>query len=94
VSEEQLSWLKEGLQSANNAGQTEGLLIHSFPSGLKASGSEVMKVIRKFNVRLAQLPRLFLAFAVSMKGSASFSIKVGVRSKIVTNEYQHLYCIE
>jgi hypothetical protein len=45
-------------------------------------------------VQLTQLPRLFLAFAVSMKGSASFSIKVGVRSKIVTNEYQHLYCIE
>src|ERR1035441_886442 len=46
------------------------------------------------NSPLTQLPRLFLAFAVSMKGSASFSIKVGVRSKIVTNEYQHLYCIE
>jgi hypothetical protein len=55
VSEEQLSWLKEGLQSANNAEQTEGLLIHSFPSGLKAGGSEVMKVIRKFNVRLIEM---------------------------------------
>jgi hypothetical protein len=73
-----------------NKAAFEKVVKHGPPPGLPAFKGKVPIAW----CLLTQLPRLFLAFAVSMKGSASFSIKVGVRSKIVTNEYQHLYCIE
>lgn len=55
VSPEQLHWVKHELQTATDAGQTRVLLLHCYPSDLKAGGSELMDVIRTFDVKLIDM---------------------------------------
>jgi 3',5'-cyclic-AMP phosphodiesterase len=55
VSEEQLAWVECELQTATDSGQTKVLLLHRYPSDLKVGSSELIEVIRNFNVRLIDM---------------------------------------
>jgi len=55
LSAEQLAWVKRELQAATDAGQSSVLLLHCYPSDLKAGGSELMEVLRNFDVRLIDM---------------------------------------
>ena len=55
VNEEQLAWAKEVLQTATNAGETRVLLLHCYPSDLKAGGDELMEMVRRFDVALIDM---------------------------------------
>jgi 3',5'-cyclic-AMP phosphodiesterase len=55
VSDEQLAWVKYELQTATDAGQTNVLLLHCYPSDLKVGGDELMEVVRNFDVRLIDM---------------------------------------
>jgi 3',5'-cyclic-AMP phosphodiesterase len=55
VSTEQLAWVKGELQKAADAGQTKVLLLHCYPSDLKAGGGKLMTFLRNFNVRLIDM---------------------------------------
>jgi predicted phosphodiesterase len=55
VSEEQLGWVRRELETATNAGQSKVLLLHCYPSDLKAGGTELMEAVRKFHVHLIDM---------------------------------------
>jgi len=55
VSRDQLAWVKRELQTATDAGQSSVLLLHCYPSDLKAGASELMETLRNFDVRLIDM---------------------------------------
>jgi Icc protein len=55
VSTDQLAWVKRELQTATDAGQSSVLLLHCYPSDLKAGGGELMEALRNFDVRLIDI---------------------------------------
>ena len=55
VSADQLNWVKTELQTATDAGQSKVILLHCYPSDLKLGGSELMEVIRDFDVKLIDM---------------------------------------
>ena len=55
VSSDQLDWAKRELQTAADAGERKILLLHCYPSDLKVGGSELMEVIRHFDVSLIDM---------------------------------------
>jgi 3',5'-cyclic-AMP phosphodiesterase len=55
VNAEQLAWVKRELQTATDAGQTRVLLLHCYPSDLKVGGTELMEVLRNFEVSLIDM---------------------------------------
>ena len=55
VNDDQLAWVKHELQTSTDAGQTKALLLHCYPTDLKIGGSELMKVLREFDVRLIDM---------------------------------------
>jgi 3',5'-cyclic-AMP phosphodiesterase len=55
VSVDQLAWVKREFETATNAGQTKVLLLHCYPSGLKAGSAELMKLLRNFDVSLIDM---------------------------------------
>jgi Icc protein len=54
VSEDQLAWVNDELQTATDAGQSKVLLLHCYPSDLKVGGSQLMEDLRRFDVRLSE----------------------------------------
>ncbi len=55
VSTEQLQWVKHELQTATSAGLTRVLLLHCYPSDLKSGRTELMELVRNFNVKLIDM---------------------------------------
>ena len=55
VSAHQLAWLKRELQGATDARQSSVLLLHCYPSDLKAGSGELMQAVRNFDVRLIDM---------------------------------------
>jgi 3',5'-cyclic-AMP phosphodiesterase len=55
VSAGQLDWVKRELQAAAAAGQAKVLLLHCYPSDLKAGGAELREILRSFNVKLIDM---------------------------------------
>jgi 3',5'-cyclic-AMP phosphodiesterase len=55
VSEEQLARVGRELQAATDAGQVKVVLLHCYPSDLKAGGRELGATLRNFEVRLIDM---------------------------------------
>jgi 3',5'-cyclic-AMP phosphodiesterase len=55
VSADQLTWVTQELQAATDAGQIKVLFLHCYPSDLKVGGTELMQVIRNFDVTLIDM---------------------------------------
>ncbi|WP_263380754.1 metallophosphoesterase family protein [Granulicella paludicola] len=55
VNEEQLRWVEDELQGATHRGQKKVLLLHCYPSDLKAGGEEVSRLVRDYDVRLIDM---------------------------------------
>ena len=55
VSWDQLAWVKRELQAATDAGQSTVLLLHCYPSDLKAGGAELTEALPNFDVRLIDM---------------------------------------
>jgi hypothetical protein len=55
VSADQLNWVKHELQTATDAGLSKVLLLHCYPSDLKASGAELIELIRNCDVSLIDM---------------------------------------
>jgi predicted phosphodiesterase len=55
VSTGQLQWVEGELRTATERGQTKVVLIHCYPSDLKAGGEELSRLIRQHNVRLVDM---------------------------------------
>jgi Icc protein len=55
VNQEQLAWVKRELQAATEARQTKVLLLHCYPSDLKAGSRELMRILRNFGVHLIDM---------------------------------------
>lgn len=55
VSKEQLKWAEDELQLATRNGQIKVLLLHCYPSDLKAGGKEVSRLVRDYDVRLIDM---------------------------------------
>jgi Icc protein len=55
VSDEQLTWVRQELRSATDAGQNKVLLFHCYSSDLKVGKGELMDVLRNFDVRLIDM---------------------------------------
>ncbi len=55
VSKEQLKWAEDELARATRNGQTKVLLLHCYPSDLKAGGGEVRRLVRTYDVRLIDM---------------------------------------
>jgi 3',5'-cyclic-AMP phosphodiesterase len=55
VSGDQLAWVKRELQAATDAGHPSVLLLHCYPSDLKAGCGELMEALRNVDVRLIDM---------------------------------------
>ena len=55
VGKEQLAWVEQALRSATHAAQSKVLLLHCYPSDLKAGRTELAELIRRFDVRLIDM---------------------------------------
>jgi 3',5'-cyclic-AMP phosphodiesterase len=55
VSEQQLAWVRRELQAATDDGQATVLLLHCYPSDLKAGGGELRELLRNFDVLLVDM---------------------------------------
>ncbi len=55
ASAEQLTWVKDELQTATDARQTKVLLLHCYPSDLKVGSYELMELLRNFDVSLIDM---------------------------------------
>jgi hypothetical protein len=55
VNGDQIAWVKGELQRAQDAGQFSVILLHCYPSDLKAGGGELMELIRDYGVRLIDM---------------------------------------
>ncbi len=52
---EQMQWLEQQLDASEARGQSNVLLLHCYPSDLKAGGKELSKLVRKYHVRLIDM---------------------------------------
>ena len=55
ISPEQLQWAGRELQIATSAGLTRVLLLHCYPSDLKSGRTELMELVRNFDVKLIDM---------------------------------------
>jgi Icc protein len=55
VGGDQLAWVKCALRTASGAGQCSILLLHCYPSDLKAGGHELTEALHTFEVRLVDM---------------------------------------
>ena len=55
VSTEQLEWLKQQIQAAEDAGQQVVLLLHCYPSDLKKGGQELASLVSRPSIRLIDM---------------------------------------